>query len=129
MTTWIEPGMRITRWIGDPTHSRNSSIGTGYRRFLICEVGTKWVTALYLPSLTKMEWLIADIERDRSVTVVPVEAADRKRLKRLIRATKNERDALGLPYSERLATLALGLLARPPRGRHPAGPAAPRRET
>jgi hypothetical protein len=97
----MSPGQRIQLYVDD------SRVGSGYRRFLVLEVGRKWVTTLYLPTLTKVRFPISELERNPSYTEVE---GNRRTLHRLIKSTLKTRKRLGLPYSNSGTKAALELL-------------------
>lgn len=98
----MSPGDRIQLYLDD------KHVGLGYRRFLVIEVGRKWATLLYLPTLHKMRMSIEEIERNQTYREVDI---NRRVLRRLIKDAARQRKALQLPYSANDVKTALDLLS------------------
>lgn len=97
----MNPGDRIQLYLDD------ARVGSGYRRFLVLEIGRKWVTLFHLPSLSKLRLAREEIERNPTFRIVD---GNRRTLRRLIRDTAKTRRRLGLSYSDSGAKQALELL-------------------
>jgi hypothetical protein len=97
----MSPGQRIQLYLDD------SRIGSGYRRFLVLEVGRKWATLFYAPTLAKLRLPIEAVERNPSYEEVET---NRRLLRRLIKDAVKTRKRLGLGYSEDAVKTALDML-------------------
>lgn len=101
MTTILTPGARIEVTLND------SPVGSGRRRFIVNDVGTRWVTLFYQPQAHAFRVLRTDIESNPTLKVVDANA---RKLAPMIRTTVAARREAGLQVSGRAAEIALGFL-------------------
>jgi hypothetical protein len=100
----IKAGDRIEVYLDHP------AVGCGYRAYSVVKVGRRWVTLLYLPTLTSLDLDAAELGRNCTLRLAH---GDPRILKRLIKATLRERRSLGLRSATVAAKTVLGQLGGP----------------